>query len=273
MGTVRQEEATLRIFKWNLLNDESFVYLVSDTLTASGYVVRHQGDGPDGGVDVFATQSISFAFDTHPFTWAVQCKFSASPSKAVNDSEIRDVEGILRSSRFQSLRPRGYLLVTNRRISQNVVERLRGINDQSEFRTCGIDGNRLMSLLHVNPGIVLKYFTNPGDGRPVGGEVKQLQAAIDAVIGGFRSNQVGMAEIYIARRTIAKADRDLEIAILRYEANHLIGGDDLEPSFIERGRVARERLEQMGVSLSEGKEKKKPNKGIYRDRAKKPPGP
>ncbi|MEI6810268.1 MAG: restriction endonuclease, partial [bacterium] len=84
--------------QWSILDDEWFVSLASDLLRDNGYVIRYQGDGPDGGVDIFATQPISFGFDIQPFTWAVQCKFSKSPKAAVNDKEIRDVEGILRSS-------------------------------------------------------------------------------------------------------------------------------------------------------------------------------
>lgn len=146
---------------WSGLDDEWFVSLASDILRYNGYVIRYQGDGPDGGVDLFATQPILFGFDIQPFTWAVQCKFSKKPNAAVNDKEIRDVEGILRSSRVKSQNPRGYLLVTNRRIAQNVIERLRGINDESLFKTCAIDGNRLTSLVSSNGDLIQKYFTDP----------------------------------------------------------------------------------------------------------------
>jgi MraZ protein len=92
------------------------------------------------------------------FKWAVQCKFSRSLQKAVNDKEVRDIEGILRSSRYQSEKFNGYMLITNRRISQNVIERLRGINDQTSFRTWPIDGIELSLLLQEHKTVACRYF-------------------------------------------------------------------------------------------------------------------
>ena len=172
--------------KWELLDADWFVYFISDLLTARGYAARYQGDGPDGGVDLFATQTISFAFDTQPFTWAVQCKFSKKPKKAVSDSEIRDVEGILRSSRYQVLKPKGYMLVTNRHITQNVIERLRGINDQTRFRTCSVDGMRLTSLVHAHNELLSKYFAEPVKDLPKSIS-DNILADIEEAVGRFMS--------------------------------------------------------------------------------------
>ena len=144
---------------WSILDDEAFVGLAADLLRRRGFSVIPQGDGPDGGVDLFATEPLSFGFeDPKGFTWAVQCKFSRKPSKAVSDSEIRDVEGVLRSARYASRSPKGYLLITNRRISQNVMERLRGIDEESNFRTSTLDGTRLGFLLQKQQDVVDQYF-------------------------------------------------------------------------------------------------------------------
>lgn len=146
---------------WSHFDDELFVQLAADLLRSRGYTVKYQGDGPDGGIDLFASQPMQFGFDDpRPFKWAVQCKFSRSTRRAVNDAEIKDVEGVLRSSRYQVEKPKGYLVITNRRISQNVVERLRGVNDQTEFRTCALDGTRLSLLLQSNDSLFRRYFSS-----------------------------------------------------------------------------------------------------------------
>jgi hypothetical protein len=247
--------------KWHLLDDESFVYLISEVLAANGYAVRYQGDGPDGGVDLFATQTISFAFDSQPFTWAVQCKFSKTPEKAVNDSEVKDVEGILRSSRFQSLHPKGYMLVTNRRISQNVVERMRGINDGTAFRTCAIDGRRLTSLVGANAELVFKYFTEPPEPQATRRESAEnplgdVERATEGVMNAYRSNKIYVPDLLLMTRLFARANREVEVALLRAQLIPEDGkGDaDIEYSFKMRSRMARQRLQQMGVPISEHKE-------------------
>jgi len=146
---------------WSQLDDYLFVKLVGDLLARLGFVdVDYQGDGPDGGVDLFATELLPFTIQGRiPFRWAIQCKFSVrGVAASVNDSEVRDVEGILRSERYQAQESRGYMLVTNRRIVQNVVERLRGIDRKSQFRTARIDGPHLESLLSEHPELAERYL-------------------------------------------------------------------------------------------------------------------
>jgi predicted aspartyl protease len=147
---------------WTLVDDYEFVKLAGDLLARLGFIdVDYQGDGPDGGIDLFATELVPFTIQgKQAFKWAIQCKFSvAGKQRAVGDSEIRDVEGILRSDRYVAQAPRGYMLITTRRVGQNLVERLRGIDRQSQFRTTHIDGTRLEHLLGENPEIVQRYFS------------------------------------------------------------------------------------------------------------------
>lgn len=150
-------------FDWSDLDEDSFVHLVGDLLSAEGHDVKWQGAGPDGGLDLISSERVVFGFnDPQPFKWGVQCKFSWSPRKAVNDTEVRDVMGILLSSRYQAEKLNGYMLVTNRRVSQNVVERLRGINDQTSFRTCVVDGTDLSLRLQSEGNVACKYFRRVG---------------------------------------------------------------------------------------------------------------
>ena len=145
---------------WSLLDDELFVRLVADVLRSKRHTdIKIQGDGPDGGIDIISSELVSVGFnDPRPFKWAVQCKFSSSTQKAVNDKDVWDVEGILRSSRYQSEKLSGYMLVTNRRVSQNVIERLRGIDEQSSFKTSVIDSAKLSLLLQEYKDVARKYF-------------------------------------------------------------------------------------------------------------------
>jgi hypothetical protein len=146
---------------WSRIDDYSFVKLVGELLTRLGFVdIDYQGDGPDGGVDLFATELLPFTVQGRtPFRWAIQCKFSNKGSAAsVNDAEIKDVEGILRSERYQAQDPRGYMLVTNRKIVQNVIERLRGIDRRSHYRTARVDGSHLQSMLDDNSQVIERFF-------------------------------------------------------------------------------------------------------------------
>jgi hypothetical protein len=146
---------------WKMINDYEFVHMVADLLRELGFIDIHiQGDGPDGGVDLFATEVVPFAIQgSLSFRWAIQCKFSTGGKRrAVNDEEVRDIEGILQSDRYQAQSARGYMLITNRRIAQNVIERLTGINRRTQFRTSCIDGIKLQQFLTDHYEIVEKYL-------------------------------------------------------------------------------------------------------------------
>ena len=82
--------------QWSTIDDYLFVKIVGEVLARLGFVdIDYQGDGPDGGVDIFATELVPFAMQGRtPFRWAIQCKFSENGNESsVNDREIRDVEG------------------------------------------------------------------------------------------------------------------------------------------------------------------------------------
>ena len=146
---------------WSSIDDEIFVGLCSDLLRALGYSVTPQGDGPDGGIDIIASQPLVYGFnDVQSFNWGVQCKFSKSVNRAVNDKEIYNIEAVLRSSRYAFAKLGGYMLMTNRRISQSLIEQLRGINDATQFRTSTVDGIRLTAQLNNHDNIIYKYFVN-----------------------------------------------------------------------------------------------------------------
>ena len=146
---------------WRRLNDHIFVHLVADLLRRLGFAdVQVQGSGPDGGLDLIATQLVSLGLqDRRPFRWGIQCKFSVSGTQSsVTDSDVRDVEGVLRSDRYARQQLRGYMLVTNRKVAQNVVERLQGIDQTSVFRTSWIDGPQLQHRLSEYSDLLQKYF-------------------------------------------------------------------------------------------------------------------
>lgn len=147
--------------RWDLLNDQSFVHLVADLLRRLGFVdVNVQGDGPDGGLDILATELVPFAFHgPRPLRWGIQCKYSRPGGRrAVTDNEIRDVVGILRSKRYESYGLGGYMVVTNRRVSQNVIERLLGIDSTSEYRASWLDGAKLEQYLCQQLELLDNYF-------------------------------------------------------------------------------------------------------------------
>jgi hypothetical protein len=157
--------------RWSKLDDYQFVKLVDELLGRLGFVdVDYQGDGPNGGIDLFATELVPFTIRGRtPFRWAIQGKFSADGQDgSVSDREVRDVEGILRSERYAGRDPRGYMLITNRRIVQNVIERLRGVDRRSQFRTARVDQAHLESLLVDQPEVMQRYFGDRDSSRGLG---------------------------------------------------------------------------------------------------------
>jgi len=69
---------------WSKIDDYLFVKLVGELIARLGFVdIEHQGEGPDGGIDLFATELIPFTVQGRiPFRWAIQCKFSVNGTAA-----------------------------------------------------------------------------------------------------------------------------------------------------------------------------------------------
>lgn len=146
---------------WERIDDHDFVHLCADLLRSLGFIdILIFGDGPDGGLDLVASELVGFAIQgQRPFRWGIQCKFSVDGKRrAVADRDVTDVEGILRSDRYLPHAVRGYLLMTNRRVAQNVVERLQGIDRQSQFRATYLSGAHFEQMLAERPHLIDKYF-------------------------------------------------------------------------------------------------------------------
>ncbi len=150
-----------RRVRWELLDERAFADLVAHLLSRKGFVeIDVQGEGADGGLDILATEMVEFSFrGARPVRWGIQCKFSVPTGRRqVSESEIRDVEGVLRSDRFSRHDLGGYMLITNRRVSQNLTERLRGIDQQTQFRTAIVDGHALEAHMAEEPEVAAVYF-------------------------------------------------------------------------------------------------------------------
>src|SRR5438105_2608955 len=105
---------------WTNFDGNLFEELVCDLLAAEGYEVELSGIGPDGGVDAFAAQQITFGYNNpERFVWAVQCKFTGDPNRAIGPSDIGSVLNIVSNERFASKAISGYFLATNGRLSAN----------------------------------------------------------------------------------------------------------------------------------------------------------
>jgi hypothetical protein len=191
---------------WSLLNDAQFVRLVAGVLRRLGFVdIQIQGDGPDGGIDLFATELVNFAFQgSRPLRWGIQCKFSFDPGRqAVKPDEVQDVEGILRSDRYASQKPQGYLLITNKRVSQNVVERLQGLDRSSSFRASYLDGDQLLLHLHEQPELLDDYF---------GSRLQQIEAMAAEQLRDRLGEATGAAEFRYVRPDEAGIDSWEEVS-------------------------------------------------------------
>lgn len=147
---------------WSRLDDVLFVSLASDILRARGFAdIRPLGQGPDGGLDILATELLPFALKGKtPFRWGVQCKFTKDPASAnaVGESDVRDVEATLSDPRFGDPRPQGYALISNRKVTVTVSSRLRGIDERGAFRTATLSWPDLEAAVAADPQIVRKYF-------------------------------------------------------------------------------------------------------------------
>jgi len=148
---------------WDEFDGEVFQDLVCDLLSAEDYLVEPSGVGPDGGIDAFAQQQIIFGYNNpEPFTWAVQCKFTSNLKKSISPSEVGPILNLVNDERFKSKNISGYFLVTNGRLSTNMMSELRGLKDVSPgFKTTYLDRSKIHYVLEKHFHVYKKYFAPP----------------------------------------------------------------------------------------------------------------
>lgn len=145
---------------WDDFDGTLFEELARDLLTAEGFEVEPSGVGPDGGVDAFAMQRIVFGYNNpDPFVWAVQCKFTSNPKRTIKPSDLGPILNIVSDERFSAKNISGYFLITNGRLSTNMVGELRGLNGKLPgFKTTWWDRPRLHDTIDRHVKVFTKYF-------------------------------------------------------------------------------------------------------------------
>lgn len=145
---------------WDDFDGDLFEELVGDLLVAEGFEVERAGIGPDGGIDAFVTEHIKLGYNNpEPFVWAVQCKFTANPKRAISPSDIGSISDTVKDQRFREKNIAGYFLATNGRLSTNLVGRLRGLNKPGlDFKTTWWDRPLLLDILDKHFKVFAKYF-------------------------------------------------------------------------------------------------------------------
>jgi predicted aspartyl protease len=112
------------------------------------------------------------------------------------------------------------MLITNRRVSQNVVERLRGIDRQSPFRTAIINGDQFTALLGEHHSVYRRHFGHARIGM-VGSEPYATarsdrgdQPQIDVIFEDQRAGQsVGCKGIIDPAATLSVIPREVAAAL------------------------------------------------------------
>jgi len=192
---------------WEHFNGELFQDLISDLLAAENFLVEPSGVGPDGGVDIIATEKIRFGYNPpEPFVWAVQCKFS-SKSQSITPGKIGEILNVVADERFKDKKLSGYLLATNVRLSTNLMSQLRGLNDfKLGFKTTFIDRSRLHGLLIKHPNIYKKYLPKLRIVHLVFGQ--KSYGGIETYIEGIRtySKQIHIIKPILSSGTVYPVD-------------------------------------------------------------------
>jgi len=146
---------------WKGLTEREFIALSSDLLRSAGFTQVHiQGASGGGGIDILATEVVPFTFGgSRPLRWAVRCKFSSGGEKSIlRSGEFQEVESVIRSEHLTRHNLRGYMLVTNRRVSQNVIGLLQETACRFGHRTLVLDASELAKLLGDQRSIFETYF-------------------------------------------------------------------------------------------------------------------
>jgi signal transduction histidine kinase len=130
-------------------------------LAKEGFRVEDQGVGPDGGVDIIATQKVAFqAGYERSYKWAVQAKYRRAATTAVTPHDLGNIGNLL--SRFEA---DGFLLITNGRPTNKCFLEIRSISQgKPPTYLANVWDNRLLeSKLFKHDDVRRRYFGSPGD--------------------------------------------------------------------------------------------------------------
>jgi hypothetical protein len=160
---VKKEQGAKRVLlNWKWINEHEFTALCGDLLRSAGFSqVQVQGSESGGeAIDILATELVPFTFGgRRPLRWAIQCKFSVHAEKSsLRSEEFGDMDTVFRSERLSGHNLRGYMLVTNRRVTQNVIGLLQDTACRFGHRTMIIGANDLSNLLGAHSSIADLYF-------------------------------------------------------------------------------------------------------------------
>jgi hypothetical protein len=134
-----------------------FEALVCQMLDAMGYrILERPGIGSDGGRDVLVERILKDDMGEKRETVLVQCKHHAHSRKAVRDSDV----GVWRNA-MTRYKARGYLLVTDSRVTENLSRSFREFtNDDANAANWATawDVDQLISLLNQHTEVVDSFF-------------------------------------------------------------------------------------------------------------------
>jgi hypothetical protein len=147
---------------WKGITEHEFIALSADVLRSAGFsqVQMQPGGSPREGIDILATELVPFTLGgRRPLRWAIRCEFSPNGEKSIlRPEEFQEIDSVFRSERLTCHNLRGYMLVTNRRVTQNVIGLLQETACRFGHRTMIIGATELANLLGTHRSIVDNYF-------------------------------------------------------------------------------------------------------------------
>lgn len=135
-----------------------FEALVCQLLESMGYrILEKPAVGTEGGRDVLVERTLKDIMGERREKVVVQCKHHAHSGKAVGDNDIGVWENAMK--RYKA---RGYLLVTDVRVTENLSKSFREFtNDDANFPQWADfwDVDKLIALLNENPKVRDSFFS------------------------------------------------------------------------------------------------------------------
>jgi restriction endonuclease len=135
---------------------DAFEDLIEEFLHISGMNPIRSGEGPDRGRDFLATEVVGGQLSTEiERLWVVECKHGASSKRSVSENDIGMISGIVSKHEAD-----GYLLITSTRLTINLEESIRAINEnpRCNFATRCWTALDLERELCRYPDLVRKHF-------------------------------------------------------------------------------------------------------------------